>query len=68
MKQFLTNVWEKFIILTLFGLIFYAGIMTGIYYQNNITNINKEVDTMEQNIKELRIKIVVLEAITRKPK
>ena len=69
MKQFLTTVWEKFIILLLFGLIFYAGAVTGVFYENNERiKLERRVNKIEENVKELGTKVTVLEAVTRKPK
>lgn len=68
-KQSLIIVWEKFIILLLFILIFYAGAMTGIFYGNNETiKFNKRVNKIEENVKDIGTKVTVLEAITKKLK
>jgi len=69
MKQIISTIWHNIIILILFLLIFYSGMITGMYYENKqLTMDNKRIDKLETNTRELGAKVTVLETVTRKLK
>ena len=69
MKQIFEAIWHNVIILVLFLLIFYAGAVTGMYYENKqLTMDNKRIDKLETNLKELGVRVTILEVVTRKIK
>ena len=66
MKNPLPEIWQVIISLMLYALIFYAGAITGITYENRrIIDGDIRIQKLEQAVREHSGKIAALEAITK---
>jgi hypothetical protein len=60
---FFRSVWEIIITLVLYGVIFYAGTMTGIYFENNrLITDGKRVDKLEEKVRDINGRVTAIEA------
>ena len=61
------KVWEIFVTFCLFALIFYAGAMTGVAFENRrMIDGEKRVEKLESQMRECVGKITMLEAVGRR--
>ena len=66
MNNILSNIWSIIVWLALFMILFYAGFVSGIVYENRRLILNdKKMLSIEQGMKENAGKITALESISR---